>query len=282
MSKLIKFSRLLLFFSFFVLLSSCKKNEITINENVNVKSNEKYKRIHNKIVEAKNALNLWRTSALQNIAIGKYSNVMKSYSTVENSAVSSLVSDPNFVNLLYHSAYGSLSLFEEYAGSMSTTNYNQFITAAYQVNASLENIFDQNGQSADPFISNISLILADAALINYNNTDFHLLSQAVQLEIIRDAIDFYFQNDPSLGTPPSGIQLTSIHLSEISNCLFQAVGGVLIGNYKIIRDIYGALTGSPIGYAFVYNMAGRILKQAFHNAGGWVGITLDFAFCLAF
>ncbi|WP_264899348.1 hypothetical protein [Sediminibacterium sp. TEGAF015] len=275
-------SKSLCFLFFFGLIFSCKKSDLVKIDQSDEISSAQFKLTHKKINEAKIALNQWRTLALQNIALGRYSNVLKSYSTNEPSVVNSLVADPNFVNLLYHSVYGNLSLYDEYAGSMNTTSFNQFISAAYQVNASLENIFEQNGQSSDPFIANMSLVLADAALINYNNTDFNQLSQQAQIEVVRNAIDFYFQNDPTIGTPPSGIQLTNVYLNEISSCLFDAVGGMLIGNYKIIRDIYGALTGSPMGYAFVYNMAGRILKQAFNNAGGWVGISISFAWCMVF
>lgn len=278
-SRILALFTLVLFQLFF---SSCNKNDNKKIEQPQILVSEQHLLTHAKIVEAQQALDDWRIKALSNISSGKYSNTMKSYSDGEPAGWSSLVSDTNFVNLLYHAAYGNLSIYDHYSGSMNTNSFNQFITAAYQQNATLENIFDQYGQSADPFLSNISFVLADAALINYNNTDFNMLSEAAQIEILKDAIDFYFHNDPSLGTPPSGIQFTSTLLNEISDCLFDAVGGFLIGNYGIIRDIYGALTGSQLGYAFVYNMAGRILKQAFNNAGGWVGISLGFAWCMIF
>lgn len=258
--------------------AACKKNDVTKIEQPKIEVSEQHRLTHDKIVEAKVALDEWRAEALANIASGKYR--MRALDD-EPTGRTSLINDPNFVNLLYHTAYGNLSMYDQYSGSMNTTSFNHFVSAAQQQNATMEEIFDQNSQSADPFVTNASFVLADAALVNTNNTAFTALSQTDQLQVVRDGISFYFQNDPSIGTPPSGIQVTSI-IDDISGCLFDAVGGFLIGNYRIIRDIAGALTGSPMGYAFIYNMAGRILKQAFHNAGGWVGMAMGFAWCMIF
>jgi hypothetical protein len=260
---------------------ACEKNDVANIEQPKKEVSEQHRLTHDKIVQAKIELDAWRAAALANIANGKYINRMESLNDENNGRIS-LINDPNFVNMLYHAAHGNLSMYDNYSSLMNTSSFNHFLSIAHQQNATIGDIFDQNSQSADFFVNSISFVLADAALVFNNNSAFSALSQEDQLQVVRDGILFYFQNDPTIGTPPSGIQISNSLLDEVSGCLFDAVGGFLIGNYKIIRDIVGAVSGSPMGYAFVYAMAGRILKQALHNAGGWVGMAMSFAWCMIF
>jgi len=263
------------------LLIGCEKDK-NMKLDSPIEVSQQHTLTHNKIVEAKKALNEWHSAALANIEYRKISPKIRSFSDNEPTGRTSVVNDPNFVNFLYHTALGNLNIYDHYSGSMNTTTFNHFVAAAYQENSNLANIFDQYGQSADPFVANMSFVLADAALINYNNTAFNSLTETEQRQVIKDGIDFYFLNDPVIGTPPSGIIISNSLLDEISGCLFDAVGGFLIGNYRIIRELYGAISGSSMGYSFVYAMAGRIMKQAFVNSGGWAGMALGFAWCMIF
>lgn len=201
-----------------------------------------------------------------------------------------LVNDPEFVELLQTTVENSLDNYSYYLDDLGEEQYNSFVNAVSNPENDPQQTFTNYGVQIDPFIDNASAVFAQAAITLNSNPSFALLDEEEQISTLAEAIGFYF---PSTHGTPSGTSTLgrfssmqklapSALLSEIGGCLFDAVGGYLIGNVRIIRDIYGAISGSSMGYAFVYAMAGRILRQSLTNAGGWFGIAASFAWCMIF
>nr|WP_294994376.1 hypothetical protein [uncultured Sediminibacterium sp.] len=266
-------------------ISGCKKSET--GGVISVSSDEKIRlqQISVKIKEAQLQAKEWYEKAIHNIKSGKYDYLkLVKVQRSDDGGVGgneSLVTDTAFVGLLYSTIYNGLENYDYYVHSMGTTAYNSFVAEAMSANADMSSLFTSYGQFEDPFLENSAAVFANAALVMNNNADFANLDPVSQKAVLEESIGFYFENDPVLSTPPSGIQVSSI-LSDVTSCLWDAVGGYLIGNARIIRDIVGAINGSSMGYAFIYAMAGKILKQTFVNAGGWFGIAAGFAWCMIF
>lgn len=198
--------------------------------------------------------------------------------TTANDYAEAFKNDTSFVSLCYKVLYGIHPMLDYYQTSTGTqwTDFNDRmkLTGTY---ASLSRTFTAFGVSEDPFFDYNAHIFASCAFLYSRYPGFSNLPQDQQVAAINSAIAFNFGGGSLAG------EVSTMDLwGDVGLCLAEAVGGYLIGNYRLIRSIASAITGSPMGYAFVYATAGRILKQSIINAGGVWGIAASFAFCMIF
>lgn len=275
-----KLKSALLFVLCTLFLASCNKNNIEQNDLSQSKNNVIDSRINEARIESK----IWYDNAIKKIKEKnkETSPVVSLQSTNSTNDEPALVNDTAFVGLIYETINENLNTYSYYLNQTGDANFQNFVTALTNNGIDPVVTFNNYDLQIDTFVNNMTGIFAQAAIVLQNNPNFNNLSTAQQNAAVYDAITYYFPaDDYQYAIPPSGIQVNGL-MQEISSCLFQSVKGYLVGNIKIVRDIYNAITGSTFGYSFIYAMSGRILKQTLKDAGGWFGIAFDFSMCMIF
>jgi hypothetical protein len=275
-----KLKSALLFVLCTLFLVSCNKNNIEQNDLSQSKNNVIDSRINEARIESK----IWYDNAIKKIKEKnkETSPVVSLQSTNSTNDEPALVNDTAFVGLIYETINENLNTYSYYLNQTGDANFQNFVTALTNNGIDPVVTFNNYDLQIDTFVNNMTGIFAQAAIVLQNNPNFNNLSTAQQNAAVYDAITYYFPaDDYQYAIPPSGIQVNGL-MQEISSCLFQSVKGYLVGNIKIVRDIYNAITGSTFGYSFIYAMSGRILKQTLKDAGGWFGIAFDFSMCMIF
>jgi hypothetical protein len=275
-----KLKSALLFVLCTLFLVSCNKNNIEQNDSSESRNNVIDSRINEARIESK----IWYDNAIKKIKEKnkETSPVVSLQSTNSTNDEPALVNDTAFVGLIYETINENLNTYSYYLNQTGDANFQNFVTALTNNGIDPVVTFNNYDLQIDTFVNNMTGIFAQAAIVLQNNPNFNNLSTAQQNAAVYDAITYYFPaDDYQYAIPPSGIQVNGL-MQEISSCLFQSVKGYLVGNIKIVRDIYNAITGSTFGYSFIYAMSGRILKQTLKDAGGWFGIAFDFSMCMIF
>lgn len=265
--------------SFAFMLIACDKKEVNDSRT----KTKKLEIIDAKVKQAKQESKIWYDHAINKIKENqrnKHSTAL--LSSTSNYSGIDLVNDTAFVGLLYETINSNLNTYSYYLNEVGDENFQNFVTTLTANGTDPVQAFNYYDVQVDYFINNMSGIFAQAALTLQNNPDFSSLTIEQQNAVLQNAIDYYFPSNNYQGLiPPSGIQVNGL-MEEIGGCLFDAVGGYIIGNARLVRDIYNAINGSSLGYSFVYAMSGRILKQSLSNAGGWFSIAASFAWCMIF
>lgn len=276
-----KYKSILFASSLFFLILSCNKREID-----NSKQNQtKIESFESRVRQAKTESKVWYDNAIHKIKENqnKKKNIDLLSTTINTThSEIDLVNDTAFVGLLYETINSNLNTYSYYLNQVGDDNFQDFVTTLTSNGIDPVVTFNNYNLQVDTFINNMTIIFAQAAMTIQNNPEFNNLPADQQDIVLQNAINYYFpSNEYQYAIPPSGIQVSGL-LEEISGCLFDAVGGYLIGNARLIRDIYNAINGSSLGYQFIYTMSSRIIKQSFTNAGGWFGIAAGFAWCMIF
>lgn len=206
--------------------------------------------------------------------------------------------DPTFevvVDNFGNSAYDVVEMVYKTGGKELVAQYDKLVHGT-EGWAPVQEFYEQNGIDADAMLTKKAEVLASLLLLYKNHPDFYNMSIEDQSTVIRNV--FTSLSEPQFRAlhPKSPVVITytalaerlgaeitpaqfRLTMSEVGDCLRDAVIGVIASSSSIIRDLYNTITGYNLGWSGIIRVAKSALSTVLH--GNLIGAAVGFGLCIA-